>query len=550
MIVRSILVIPKTEKKAFDQDIAYLSKSLNTTKEQLIIINRALQMQSFVEQLLGKERIANEIEKIDTLTKNLTTKQLISVLSKNNIINQCSTIITSSEHNRTSIKRNNINLQETPFDKNDTTILNRWYHFKMTNNPNDFMSKSYNFFNYKFQNHNLLLSIGCNSHNLNPNYGDAKQNLKDHIRKNLLIDSQLKSTQIAFFWVNPKIDTKSNTILLEKNSNDQEKKYLISDISTVQNIPTGDLSIKQVFDSLNKKPIEHTYKEKDLITWTIDLSAEKNNEYFLLTYTIDKEELLDKNKMKVMFLFPETILAILISFLLIFFIFKRILTNMKVLDTKVAQKTQQLEKSLVEKEILLKEIHHRVKNNLALTISLLELQEEEIEDDKTKKVLVDIQERIYTMELLHRKLYESTDLNKISFKNYVHDLTSAIAKSYDRKNKVFMDIKMQEIHLSIETAMSYGLLLNELITNAFKYAFKDNENPIFEITITQNEEDIILVVKDNGKGLQKDFNEICNDTLGLKLINMIVHYQLFGTIRYEYEKGAKFIIEGNNKKPN
>jgi len=191
-----------------------------------------------------------------------------------------------------------------------------------------------------------------------------------------------------------------------------------------------------------------------------------------------------------------------------------------------------------------------VKNNLALTISLLELQEEEIEDDKTKKVLVDIQERIYTMELLHRKLYESTDLNHISFKNYVHDLTDSISKSYDRKNKVFMDIKMQEIHLSIERAMSYGLLLNELITNAFKYAFKDNENPIFEITITQNEEDIILVVKDNGKGLQKDFNEICNDTLGLKLINMIVHYQLFGTIRYEYEKGAKFIIEVNNKKPN
>lgn len=221
---------------------------------------------------------------------------------------------------------------------------------------------------------------------------------------------------------------------------------------------------------------------------------------------------------------------------------------MKVLDTKVAQKTKQLEKSLVEKEILLKEIHHRVKNNLALTISLLELQEEEITDDGTKKVLVDIQERIYTMELLHRKLYESTDLNQISFQNYVQDLTEAIANSYDHENNVIMNIKMQEIYMSIETAMSYGLLLNELITNAFKYAFKNNTNPIFEITVTQNDKDIILIVKDNGEGLQKDFDEICNDTLGLKLINMIVRYQLFGTISYLYEKGAKFTITAPSKK--
>ncbi|MGB3750993.1 MAG: sensor histidine kinase [Arcobacteraceae bacterium] len=254
------------------------------------------------------------------------------------------------------------------------------------------------------------------------------------------------------------------------------------------------------------------------------------------------------HKIKVMFLSPETFLAILINFILIFFICKKILKNMKVLDIKVSQKTEQLEKSLLEKEILLKEIHHRVKNNLTLTISLLELQEEEITDEKTKKVLVDIQERIYTMELLHRKLYESTDLNQISFKNYVHDLTDTIAKSYDCENKVVMDIKMQEIYLSIETAMSYGLLLNELITNAFKYAFKDNKNPIFEIRVTQNEEDIILIVKDNGEGLQKNFDEICNDTLGLKLINMIVRYQLFGTIDYEYEKGAKFTITAPLKK--
>jgi len=548
MIIRSILVIPKTEKKSFDQDIAYFSKSLNTTKEQLIIINRALQMQSFVEQLLEKEKIAFEIEKINSTSNKLSKEKLLHALVNNKIINQCShkIILDKFEY-----KRIHNNTNQNLFKHNNTKILNSWYHFTRDTKSKRFTVKNYHFFNYKFQNHNLLLSIGCNKRNLNPTYGDAKKNLKDHINKNLLIDSQLASAQIAFFWVNPKIDIKSDKILLEKNlkkNKNTEKKYQISDISTVPNIPTGNLTIKQVFDSLNKKPIEHTYEGKELITWTVDLSAEQNNEYFLLSYTIEKKELLDKNKMKVMFLLPETFLAILISFILIFFLFKRILKNMKVLDTKVTQKTQQLEKSLVEKEILLKEIHHRVKNNLALTISLLELQEEEITDDKTKKVLVDIQERIYTMELLHRKLYESTDLNQISFKNYINDLTDAIAKSYDRENNVFIDINMQEVYLSIEKAMSYGLLLNELITNAFKYAFKDNKNPIFEITVTQNEEDILLVVKDNGEGLAKDFNEICHDTLGLKLINMIVRYQLFGTIRYEYKEGAMFIITAPLKK--
>ncbi len=89
--------------------------------------------------------------------------------------------------------------------------------------------------------------------------------------------------------------------------------------------------------------------------------------------------------------------------------------SIKTLDKKVEEKTKEITKSLEEKELLLKEIHHRVKNNLALTIGLIELQEEEVKDEKTKKVLIDIQERIFTMELLHRKLYESSNINDIIF---------------------------------------------------------------------------------------------------------------------------------------
>ena len=300
----------------------------------------------------------------------------------------------------------------------------------------------------------------------------------------------------------------------------------------------------------------------------------------------------NNNKLESFFLL-ETAIALGISFILIFFLFRRVLKNIdtltktaiqanlgvknirshvkgdddigilgksfdsmldffensiKTLDEKVEEKTKEISKSLEEKEILLKEIYHRVKNNLALTISLLELQEEEIQDKKTKKVLIDIQERIYTMELLHRKLYQSPNLNKISLKNYVIDLIETISKTYDKQKKVNIFFEIENIELDIETAMPYGLILNELVTNAFKYAFKNQDNPKLEIIISkQKDEKILLIVKDSGKGLKEEFSKMCNETLGLRLINMIVKHQLMGNISYEYENGAKFIILGKIK---
>jgi two-component sensor histidine kinase len=208
---------------------------------------------------------------------------------------------------------------------------------------------------------------------------------------------------------------------------------------------------------------------------------------------------------------------------------------------------KQLSKSLEEKETLLKEVHHRVKNNLALTISLIELQEEEIKDIKTKKTLNEIQERIFTMELLHRKLYESEDLNKISFKDYIEDLINSIKISYDKGDEVLINPQIEEIFLTIENAMPYGLILNELITNAFKYAFLDVFNPTIYIKITKTNNILTLIIKDNGKGLKKDFKSLSDETLGLKLVNNIVKLQLQGEITYSFENGAKFFIEGKIK---
>ncbi|MFV0562670.1 sensor histidine kinase [Malaciobacter mytili] len=228
------------------------------------------------------------------------------------------------------------------------------------------------------------------------------------------------------------------------------------------------------------------------------------------------------------FLFIEILLVIIIF--LFAFLLKKVFENKKSL------------KSLKEKDLLLKEVQHRAKNNLALIIGLIQLQEE-LSDKKTKKALIDIQERIFSMELLHRKLYKSKNINYISFKSYVIDLVKIISHSYDISNNVLVEFKIEEINLNLEKAIPCGIVLNELITNAYKYAFTKQNKSMLKIIIYKKETNLIIIVKDNGKGLKENFKKINNKTLGLKLINKIVKLQLLGTIEYIYEKGSKFIIK-------
>ncbi len=129
------------------------------------------------------------------------------------------------------------------------------------------------------------------------------------------------------------------------------------------------------------------------------------------------------------------------------------------------------------------------------------------------------------------------------FDEYVIDLIEVISSSYDIEKKVKTNIVVNKIKLNIEKAIPCGLVLNELITNSYKYAFNNNDNAKLDITINKKSSDLVIIVKDNGCGLKKDFDEICDDTLGLKLVFSIVKYQLFGQVKYEYDNGAKFIIK-------
>ncbi|NVJ52842.1 MAG: HAMP domain-containing protein [Campylobacteraceae bacterium] len=577
--VRSALTIPKIHTENEKEVIEHITKTLMIIKNQFMIIGKSIRMQANLEVELLQEKISYELKKNEEFLNTLENEQVVKYLKSNEYIKKCSFQIKAKSFVFEEINRIK------SFDESNT--YEKWI---LT--EKDTASKAYRrikiyYYNFLLKNQTRL-SFACSRGSLNPGHSPFEKELKKYFHKKLVFGTNLNEAKTALFWLNPKF--KEYDIPLYSNDiNIRKSRYILSNLSNVRNLPIGDLSLKELLEADEKKPIFHKINGKEVLTWVVNLSPKvKNNRYFILIHSINKEEIIDKSSEDIIVLLNETLLTIAISFLLILFLFRRILknidkitrtaievnqgkrnirskvngdddigilghafdsmldlfeNNIKTLDKKVEEKTKEITKSLEEKELLLKEIHHRVKNNLALTIGLIELQEEDVQDEKTRKVLKDIQERIFTMELLHRKLYESESINDIPFKTYVKDLISTIAHSYDINNKVTVSIKMEEINLNIEKAMPCGLILNELITNSFKYAFFKNDNAKLDIEIIKDKENLIMSVKDNGKGLEGEFDNLNSKTLGLKLINTIVRFQLFGSIDYIYDDGAKFIIK-------
>jgi signal transduction histidine kinase len=210
-----------------------------------------------------------------------------------------------------------------------------------------------------------------------------------------------------------------------------------------------------------------------------------------------------------------------------------------------------VESSLKEKEVLLKEIHHRVKNNLQIISSLLNLQSKLIDDPFTMKALRDSQNRVRSMGLIHEKLYQSKDFLRINLDEYVRDLINYLFNSYDLgAQQIASNIKIGEIFINIDKAIPLGLIMNELISNTLKHAFsngtdsqkKKQENAEVNILINNSRaNEYFLVVKDNGSGLPKNFNIEDSQTLGLQLVNTLVD-QINGKIEVFNNKGTEFKI--------
>jgi two-component sensor histidine kinase len=193
-----------------------------------------------------------------------------------------------------------------------------------------------------------------------------------------------------------------------------------------------------------------------------------------------------------------------------------------------------LKSSLKEKEILLQEIHHRVKNNLQIISSLLELQANNIENKQAIAAFQDSQARIRSMAIIHEKLYRSEALAQVDLAEYIQELTVSLCRSYmAKKHEIDLNIEVERLFLDIDTAVPCGLILNELVSNSLKHAFPDGQDGKIWVRLhTTDSGQIRMSVGDNGVGFPAGFDARPTSSLGLQLVNTLVG-QLNGLLKIE-----------------
>ncbi len=199
---------------------------------------------------------------------------------------------------------------------------------------------------------------------------------------------------------------------------------------------------------------------------------------------------------------------------------------------------EQIRASLKEKEVLLKEIHHRVKNNLQIICSLLNLQSNEIEDPAASQKFKESQNRVKAMALIHERLYQSGDLARIDFAGYVQNLTGHLLRSYRvSANVIRLDLQVDSVPMNLDVAIPCGLIINELVSNSLKYAFpKGKGGEILIRFADENGQGMRLIVRDNGIGLPVEANPENTESLGLKLVRSLTD-QLGGSVAYRSKDG-------------
>lgn len=209
---------------------------------------------------------------------------------------------------------------------------------------------------------------------------------------------------------------------------------------------------------------------------------------------------------------------------------------------------EEIKKSLLEKEALLKEIHHRVKNNLQVICSMLNLQLPYITDDKAIEIFKESQNRIYSMALIHEKLYLSESLAKIDLSEYIRTLVTNLFLSYGITERSIMPfINIEHVQLGIDKVIPCALIINELVSNSLKHAFPgykrtDGNGEVHIDMHSDMGDEFMLKVKDNGVGVPAGFEIQRCESLGLKLVSVLVK-QLKGDIQIFSEKGTEFIIK-------
>jgi two-component sensor histidine kinase/energy-converting hydrogenase Eha subunit C len=230
-----------------------------------------------------------------------------------------------------------------------------------------------------------------------------------------------------------------------------------------------------------------------------------------------------------------------------FFMYLTIANNIresKVFEQRLNERKateQAIKHALSEKDILLAEIHHRVKNNLAIIASLFNLQISTVENEDARNILLESKNRVKSMALIHDRLYKSDNMTDVDFAKYTKELIDEIQYSYPTvSNSVVVNTHISNIQLNVNTAIPCGLILNELLTNCYKYAFEGRSNGVIEIEFTSIANMLRLIVKDNGVGLKTDYKE--SESLGMVVIQSLSE-QLDGDYKFTVDNGTKFELK-------
>ena len=294
----------------------------------------------------------------------------------------------------------------------------------------------------------------------------------------------------------------------------------------------------KLFDAVGNKDSAYYYFRKYHDVYVNEQSKMENSKMKQISeqYQNDKKETVIKNKNQQIILIGSLLAVIVIVLVLLFLQNRRIKSRNKIINKQLAE----LSKTLEQKQMLLSELQHRVKNNLQHVISILEIQKESVDFNNIDELIRGNQNRIHSMALLHKKLNVSESVNDVDLKRYVTELSELVKESYDNhKRKIALSIKCEVETISIEKALPIGLIITELVSNSMKHAFRKQNIGIITVEITKNETGNQIYYADNGIGF--DFNKVNEKGLGQEIIKGLID-QLNGNVTTKSDNGFELTV--------
>lgn len=578
-----IFLIPKVQKKQYENALLETEKKVLLSKYQITLVVNYFKEYGNLKQNEAKIEIKNVIDQIKLKSK--LDKKYNNTKFNTDIKNITNKFICKADL----------------VDKNSTLSFNNTFTdktFDFTNIPYNTWERKLNKKNfcpqvsyqlYKTILRNKELRLSCSSYFKKSNINnDLEKEVKQIVQKGFALSENIHFGKIYLIWINNQLKDKNLFKSLDSIDNKDNQNYCISKISNYIFPKTGELTIKDLLEVKDTQRLEHKIEEKNTLTWVSKIYQEENKNFLFVLSAFENDFKNDINDSIINIIYIS-IFALILSILFGYSLFRRwfnnieklsatarqiclgklnlrsnikgnddigilgvafdtmldkLEDNIKTLDSKVANSTLELTNSLKTKELLLKEIHHRVKNNLSLTINFIKLQKHKIDDKKIISALTSIENRVYTMALLHTKLYESKNLDLIDFKIYTRQLIEDIKLTFEEDINIPIIIDIDNIYLNIDQAMPCGLIINEAIVNAFKYAFIKRSNTHFlKISFKKTAYTYNLQIKDNGIGLKEEFDIEKSDSLGLNLIKSISTTQLNGNFQLIKEQGTHLIIK-------